>query len=301
MAKTRSIRKRIISVRNIFKITRTMERVAQSKVMKLSSRHALARSFRHEMTRLIPMALGVPLSSPQASLALAGEPLSAARPAGRVFVFCVTSNRGLCGGYNSRVIQATRARMRELDGEGREFQLGVIGKKGLAYFRFYNEPVLLSVSDADEGITFRRVEEIAKEIIDRYLLGDFSAVEVVSTRFKTKVLQEVRRTTLLPFAPAVPAAGTAAEAILPYLVEPSWAEALSGVLPMAVKTELFCMVLEAFLSEHSQRAIAMRAASDNANSMIKRLTLLYNRARQAQITNEMIEIISGSTGEGGGK
>ncbi len=304
MAKTRGIRKRIISVRNIHKITRTMERVAQSKVMKLTGRFAHARSFRHEMERLLPVALGVPLNSVEAKLKLAEMPLTAPRPAGGgVLLFCITSSRGLCGGYNSHVLAATRARMRELDAEGRQYQLAVMGKKGLSYFRFYNQPVLISVPDADEGILFSRVEEFAADIMNRFLRGAFSSVELVATRFKTKVLQEVRLTTLLPFTPAEAGAGpggapvvAAGEALQPYFVEPSRPEMLAAILPLSVNAELFCTILEAFLGEHAQRAIAMRSASDNAQSMIKRLTLQYNRARQAQITNEMIEIISGSEG-----
>ncbi len=328
MAKTRFIRKRIISVRNIYKITRTMERVAQSKVMKLTARNAHAGSFRRDIAGLLPVAFGVALDSIEAVQEMAVTPLTAPRPAGGpVLLFIVTSSRGLCGGYNSRVIHATRARMEELKKEGRRFLLAVIGKKGLAYFRFYNQPVLLSVSDADENVPFSRVDALAKDIIKRFLAGEFDAVEVVAQRFKTKAIQEVRRTTLLPYDPRViavsletargpamavasagarmglplsasqPAAALGeAQAPPPYLIEPSRQDALDALLPFAVKVELFSTILGAFLSEQAQRAIAMRSASDNAQSMIKRLTLMYNRARQAQITNEMIEIVSGSEG-----
>ncbi len=321
MAKTRFIRKRIISVRNIYKITRTMERVAQSKVMKLSARNAHAGSFRRDIAGLLPVAFGAALNSIEAVQEMAVMPLTAPRPAGGpVLLFLVTSSRGLCGGYNSRVIQATRARMDELKKEGRRYSLAVMGKKGNAYFRFYNQPVLISVSDADENVPFSRVDELAEDVIKRFLSGEFDAVEVVAQRFKTKAIQEVRRTTLLPFDPRVivaPAfsAGAAPAAVVsiettgaptpaaigtggppPYLIEPSRQEALDALLPFAVKVELFSTILGAFLSEQAQRAIAMRSASDNAQSMIKRLTLVYNRARQAQITNEMIEIVSGSEG-----
>jgi F-type H+-transporting ATPase subunit gamma len=304
MAKTRAIRKRIISVRNIHKITGTMERVAQSKVMKLSGRFAHAGDFRRMLAKLLPTVIGVPLDSVQAAQELAAIPLtaSAARPdarGGNVLLFCVTSSRGLCGGYNSRVIHAARARMAELAAEGVGTRLAVVGRKGLAYFRFYNIPVLIPVTEADENLAYGRIDGITADIVTRYLAGEFHAVEVISTRFRTKLVQEVRRETLLPFDPGAftAAAGAAQEtAVPPCLTEPAREELRDLLLSMSVKVELFCAVLEAFLSEQAQRAVAMRSASDNALSMIKRLTLLYNRARQAQITSEMIEIISGSEG-----
>jgi F-type H+-transporting ATPase subunit gamma len=287
-----------------------MERVAQSKVMKLTGRFTHARSFRRDVGRLLSVAFGVTPGTVTAAEAMAREPLSAPRPAGRVLLVCVTSNRGLCGGYNSRVIQATRARMVELAREGREPLLSVLGRKGLAYFRFYGRSVLIPVTDLDESVSFQRIDELVGDVITRYLRRDFDSVEVVSTRLKTKVLQEARRTVLLPFSPwavttglptSPPLASDAEEepttGIRPvYQVEPAPALLREFLLPLTVKADFFCTVLEALLSEHAQRAVAMRSASDNADSMIKRLTLQYNRARQAQITNEMIEIVSASEG-----
>ncbi|MGA2764530.1 MAG: ATP synthase F1 subunit gamma [Spirochaetia bacterium] len=310
MAKTREIRKRILSVRNINKITRTMEKVAQSKVMKLNARFAEAKAFRADLARLVPEALGAALGTSQAQEALANHPLTAARDRGaRVLLFVVTSSRGLCGGYNARVLQATKARMQELAGESRQASLVVMGRKGLSYFRYHNQPVEIQLPDIDENIPFLDLRQVLDEIIRRFTshaMDKVDEVEVVSTRSVNKVLQEVRVSRLLPFEFArvagVPASGPAtvrrgggAEEPL-YYVEPSRADVLSALVPMAVAVELFCSILEAMLGEQAQRSLAMRSASDNANSMTKRLTRTYNRARQAQITNEMIEIISGSEG-----
>ena len=310
MAKTREIRKRILSVRNINKITRTMEKVAQSKVMKLNARFADAKAFRADLARLMPEALGAALGTSQAQEALAANPLSAPRGKGaRVLLFVVTSSRGLCGGYNARVLQATKARMRELAGEGRQASLVVMGKKGLSYFRYHNQPVEIQLPDIDENIPFLNLRQVLDEIIRRFTsheMDKVDEVEVVSTRSVNKVLQEVRVSRLLPFEFAhvagVPASGPATvrrgggvEEPL-YYVEPSRADVLSALVPMAVAVELFCSILEAMLGEQAQRSLAMRSASDNADSMTKRLTRTYNRARQAQITSEMIEIISGSEG-----
>ncbi len=145
MAKTRQIRKRIISVRNIHKITRTMEKVAQSKAMKLSGRFDSAKSFRAQLARLLPEALGAAPGTDDAARVIAESPLGVTRTtAKRVFLFIVTSSRGLCGGYNARVIHATQARIQELSGGGKEARLAVLGRKGLAFFRYHNQPVAIA-------------------------------------------------------------------------------------------------------------------------------------------------------------
>jgi F-type H+-transporting ATPase subunit gamma len=302
MAKTREIRKRIQSVRNIHKITRTMEKVAQSKGMKLNGRYAAATAFHRHLLRLLPEALGATLGSIESAQELFVQPLGARRAVvGRVLLVCVTSSRGLCGGYNTKVIQAARARMAELRSTGAEALLAVIGRKGLAYFRYHNEEVTLPVSDVDENIPFDRLDEIATGIMKLFTGAKVDAVEIVSTRYRTRVAQEVRCAPYLPFTGTAAADGPREPTQAPdgtplYLVEPDRASVLSALLPLVLKQELFCAVLEAMLCEQSQRSVAMRSASDNADSMTKKLTRNYNRARQAQITNEMIEIISGSEG-----
>jgi len=300
MAKTRQIRKRISSVRNINKITRTMEKVAQSKIMKLNARFADAKAFRANLLRLLPEALGAALGTSPGDEALAREPLCAPRQrAQNVMLFVVTSSRGLCGGYNAKVLAATRTRMDELAREGRQASLAVLGKKGLSFFRYHGQPVEISLADIDENVPFLKLQGALDQVTRRYLAGQVNAVELVSTRYLSKVAQEVRVARLLPFefprdTAAEPARTAAGEPV--YYVEPSRADVLSALVPMAVAAELFCSVLEAMLGEQAQRSLAMRSASDNADSMTKRLTRTYNRARQAQITSEMIEIISGSEG-----
>ena len=309
MAKTREIRKRIGSVRTIRKITHTMERVAQSKSMKLTGRFDAARSFRADLLRLLPEALGAAPGTLLSTQELVRHPLGAVRlPVKRVLLFCVTSSRGLCGGYNSRVIQAVEARVAGLMGEGKEPVLAVVGRKGLAYFRYHQRAVALPVPDADENVPFARIGEVAQEIIDLYSRKEIDEVEVVSTHLRTRVQQEVSRVSLLPYRPetgtgaaAAPGPAPAGPALQPdgspvYLVEPNRPDVLAALLPLLVKAGLFCLVLEAMLCEQAQRTLAMRSASDNADAMTKKLTRTYNRARQSQITNEMIEIISGSEG-----
>jgi len=308
MAKTRQIRKRIGSVRNIHKITRTMERVAQSKGMKLTGRFASAKTYRLDLQRLLPEALGAATDSLEATQELSQQPLGMHRAQVRhVLLFCITSSRGLCDGYNAKVIQATRARMEALRTDGKEPVLAVMGKKGLAYFRYHNQPVAISIPDTDENMPYQRMDEIATQVMSLFTSAGVDAVELISTCARTKVVQEVRRVEVLPFtttffaqaadskkpAPS-PAVGPDGQAV--YLVEPTREPVLAALLPLLFKVELFCAALEAMLCEQAQRTIAMRSASDNAQAMTQTLTRTYNRARQAQITNEMIEIISGSEG-----
>lgn len=220
-------------------------------------------------------------------------------------LFVVTSSRGLCGAYNARVLQATRARMQDLSRAGMVPILAVMGKKGLSYFRYHNQPVEIAMSDADENLPFASLLEVFEQAAALYTSRSVAALELVSTRYRTKAAQEVVISKLLPFdftAAGVPAAGPAtvrrgggAEEAL-YFVEPTRRDVLAALVPLAAGVELFCAVLEAMLGEQAQRSLAMRSASDNADSMTKKLTRTYNRARQTQITSEMIEIISGSEG-----
>jgi len=293
-----------------------MERVAQSKVMKLNARMAAARAFRADLARLLPEALGAALGTSQAHEALAAIPLTAPRaaptPGSRIMLFVVTSSRGLCGAYNARVLQATRARMQDLSKAGMVPTLAVMGKKGLSYFRYHDQPVEIAMSDVDENLPFAHLGEVFEKAAALYTSRSVAALELVSTRYRSKAVQEVTISRLLPFdftAAGAPAAGPAtirrggvtstsgggAEEAL-YFVEPSRRDVLAALVPLAAGVELFCAVLEAMLGEQAQRSLAMRSASDNADSMTKRLTRTYNRVRQAQITSEMIEIISGSEG-----
>ncbi len=298
MAKTREIRKRIGSVRNIHKITHTMERVAQSKGMKLSGRITHAKDLRAGLLRLLPEALGAAPGSLEAHQEIAALPLGAERvQVKRVLLFCVTSNRGLCGGYNAKVIQAVNTRMAELSAEGREPLLAVMGRKGLAYFRYHNLPVAVPLADFDENVPFHHLDEAAQKILDMYTAKEIDGAEIISTRALTRVRHLVRREAWLPFRTiAAPGPEEGPDGKPLYLVEPDHAAVLGALVPLLLKAELFCVVLEAMVCEQAQRSIAMRSASDNADAMTKKLTRTYNRARQAQITNEMIEIISGSEG-----
>ena len=310
MAKTREIRKRIMSVRNIHKITRTMEQVAQSKGMKLTGRFdgrkGVPRGPRAAPARR-PSA--PPWAASQAPGARARTRWArAAAEVKRVLLFCVTSSRGLCGGYNARVIQATQARMEELAGEGKEAAPGGHGQEGPGVLPLpqparghlrAGRRTRTSLPQAGRGRATRSSA--------RYVAREFDAVEWSPPAYETQgpcrksaAAGSCRSSSAGRRRPPRRArrrsAGPAARrAAVPRGAGPR--RGPRGAPPArSSKVELFCAVLEAMLCEQAQRSIAMRSASDNADSMTKRLTRTYNRARQAQITNEMIEIISGSEG-----
>src|SRR5208283_4842853 len=156
-----------------------MEKVAQSKGMKLGGRFDDAKAFRRQTAGLLPEALGAPVSSLEAAQELAGHPLGAAHvEVKRVLLFCVTSSRGLCGGYNAKIIQAAKARMEALRKDGKEALLAVMGRKGLAYFRFHNQLVTLSVADSDENFPFSRLDEVMTQIGKQYAEREIDAVEI---------------------------------------------------------------------------------------------------------------------------
>lgn len=295
MPKPRLIRRRIISVRNIRKITRTMERVAQSKVMKLTGRFAHARSFRRDVGRLLSVAFGVTPGSVSAAEAMAREPLSTPRPAGRVLLVCVTSNRGLCGGYNSAVMRLANARWTVLRAQFSAVRLEVSGKRGISAFRFRGVQPDERFTHFEDRPEYQEVELLADRCLDSYRVGPLDRLEVVYTRFESHSRQKAVVETLLPLAApdeAAPEEPSPAEVQYDFL--PSAAAILDEVLPASIKVKLFKCFLDAAVSEQIARMMAMKAATENADAMISHLSISYNRARQGQITSELLEVIGGA-------
>jgi len=300
MARPRVLSKRIKSVSSIHKITKTMQWVAQSRSLKIQGKTDRLVEFAAGLERL----LGNIRES--AAAEIGGHPWCAARAVERkTALLVITSNRGLCGGYNTKILQVARERIKRLSAEGKPPFLYVTGKKGIAYFRFIGQAVDKTSVDVTETVDFPMVEPIIAELVGMFVEGKVDAVDVVSMRYRSRGSQEPMATRILPFslgqgaadpaAKAAPAAAGTASAGTP-LIEPDPARMLGGLIPLMMKARFFSLLLEAFLSEQMQRTMAMTNATENADSMIKRLTREYNRARQAQITGEMIEIIGGSEG-----
>ncbi len=282
MANLRDIRKRIASVKSTQQITKAMQMVAASKLKRAQDGVVAARPYANKMSDVL------------ASLALRTEagkhPLLQRREEKNVELIVITSDRGLCGGYNHNVIKASEQFIKEKQGEYENILLSVVGKKVRDYYRRQNKE--FSAEFLNPGtITFSYAEEIGAEVINRYVEKTTDAVYVVYTEFKSAMTQNVIVQRLLPVEPMELGED---EVAVEYIYEPSEDELLMDILPRYVYTQLFRMLLESVASEHGARMTAMDSATSNAVEMVARLTLLYNRARQAAITTELMEIVSGA-------
>jgi F-type H+-transporting ATPase subunit gamma len=287
MAKARALDKRRKSIRNIRKITRTMELIATARFKKAMDRASAATAYTKRITKLV------------ADLATTGmevsHPLLAERETVTNSVLLVlTANRGLCGGYNSNVQRAAFLRYDELRATIPNVQLEVSGKRGLAACKFRGFNVDQPYTSFDDKPTFDEVEVIANRYLDAYILGKLDRLDVAYTRFESVSRQYAVVETLLPLASldvAKPAEATTGQTQYEFM--PSAASILEEVVPTSFKVKLFKCFLDAAVSEQVARMVAMKAATDSANKLIKRLSMTYNRARQSQITGEIMEIIGG--------
>ncbi|MCU0722706.1 MAG: ATP synthase F1 subunit gamma [Planctomycetes bacterium] len=285
MAKTRDIRRRIKSVSSTTKITRTMEMVATVRSKKAQERLKGALPFCEQLTEMAGRLIG-------AGEGASTHPLFRRAPrVKRAAVLVITSDRGLCGGYNTGVLAAARAEVRRLRGEGVEVELDVTGKRGVSTLRFQGFELHKTAVGIDDRVKFGAVEPMAQEYIDRFLAGALDEVRIVSARYRSATQQKPAVSPLLPVEPPTLPAGGAHAAWFEF--HPSPEAILASLVPFEVKTSLFTRFLEAGASEQIARRLAMKAATDNAIEMMKLLRQKYNRARQSQITMELSDILGG--------
>ena len=287
-ANVREIKGRIKAVGNIERITKTMQMIATARFQSLQRRateaHAYTAKLREVVSELAA-AVGEDVSHPL---------LNAPSPkTGKRAMLVITSNRGLCGGYNSNVLRTAMKHLRDLRGDGTKVDVEVAGKKGLGYFRF-NEVIVSEYHDQIEDTpAYETVEAVARDYIQRFEAGELDAVDVVFMEFHSMSRQSPRVMQLLPMEPPKAEAGKAGPNAQ-YEFSPDPAALLSSLLPQAVKVQLFQAFNEATVSEQIARMIAMKSATDAAGKMKKRLKRDFNRARQTQITTELSEIIGGA-------
>lgn len=287
MVSARALDKRRKSVRNIRKITRTMELIATARYRKAMDRAAAATAYTRRITQIVNR------------LAAAGlevqHPLLEDRPVpenGRLLA--LTSNRGLCGGYNGAVVRTAAARQAELDGELRKVYLDVSGKRGIGALRFRGLTVDQAFTQFDDQPAFDEVDKIATRYLKQYIDGEIDRLDVVYTRFENISRQQVVVETLLPLGSLQAGEEEAdAEGAAQYEFLPSAESILEEVVPTSFKIRLFKCFLDAAVSEQIARMVAMKSATENASDIIRNLSMSYNRARQTQITGEIMEIIGG--------
>ena len=286
MAKARALDKRRKAIRNIRKITRTMELIATARFKKAMDRAHAATAYTRRMTQLV------------ADLANSGlevkHPLLEGREkTDRAVLLVLSANRGLCGGYNGNVQRAAFGRYAELKQQVPDVRLEISGKRGLAAARFRHLSVAQSFTHFEDKPSFEQVEVVANRFLESYNTGALDRLDVAYMRFENVSRQSVAVETLLPLGNLAgpQAAGDATALEFEFL--PSAESILEEVVPTSFKVKLFKCFLDAAVSEQVARMVAMKAATKSAGDRIRQLSMQYNRARQSQITGEIMEIIGG--------
>jgi len=284
MAKGRELKGRIKSVENTRKITRTMEMVATSKMKRAQDRVVAARPY--------AMALGEVLSrlySPE--LAERFPLLRQPARQRRVAVLLLTSNRGLAGAFNANLIKEARARVAELEARGAQVDLHVVGRKGIGFFKYVNRAMLTQRTDITDRPTADDASSLVEGLMQDFIAGTLDGVYVVYAQFRSALSTPPTTTQVLPVQPP---AKTDAGMQRDYLLYPSAEELLTELLPSYVRNSVYRALAETAAAEQGARRTAMKSATDNASEMLNLLKRTYNRARQAQITQEIAEIVGGA-------
>jgi F-type H+-transporting ATPase subunit gamma len=282
MAKGRELKGRIKTVENTRKITRTMEMVATSKMKRAQDRVQAARPYALSLAEVI-----AGLYSPELAerFPLLRQPAKVTRAA----VILLTSNRGLAGGFNSNLIKESRNLLRRLDDQGVETQLHIVGKKGLGYFKYIGRPITSSRIDITDRPTAENARELVNDLIDQFVTDRVDAVYVVYAKFNSALSTPPTAEQILPVTPPQ-TKGPRPD----YLLHPSAEAILTELLPLYVRNAMYRALVETVAGEQSARRTAMKNATDNAGDILNVLRRTYNRARQAQITQEIAEIVGGS-------
>jgi F-type H+-transporting ATPase subunit gamma len=294
MANLRALVKRRKAVRNIRKITKTMELIATARFKKALDRATEAEAYTRKIAEL-----AADLSKNAGEVS---HPLLATRPVRKSLLLVITSNRGLCGGYNGSILREAMPTVRQLRDAGIPFDLEASGKRGITFFRFQGIPRAKEYVNFEDKPTFAEVDAVATRYIDLFISGQVDQIQVAYMRFESAARQTPVVETLLPLSSmatesrrgeAAPQAAAAGPRI-DYEFMPDAAEILDELVPAAFKARLFKCFLDAAVSEQIARRVAMKAATENAGDLIKDITRLYNRTRQANITKEISELIAGS-------
>src|SRR3989338_5011704 len=289
MASLKDIRRRIGSVKNTQQITKAMKMIAAVKLRKAQDQILAARPYAHELIEVISnLALHVKGGEGR------HHPLLVQRRPNRVRLIVVTSDRGLCGSYNSNIIRRAEKFLQEKKDTFRELKVSFMGRKGHEYFkkRLSSEVLDKFYPDVMARPSFEKAAAIANEVMEEFLKEKLDHVYFIYNEFKSALTQKVVLETLLPARPSKEVSSDFQK--VDYLYEPSRKEVLGALLPKHVRIQVYRILLEAISSEHGARMTSMDSATSNAGEMISKLTLQANRVRQAAITTELMEIVSGA-------
>ena len=283
----RALRNRIRSVQSTKKITRAMELIAASRIVKAQARVAAARPYSEQITEVIRnlAAAGAGTSSPLL------VPREDVRTVGYIVI---AADRGLAGGYNSGVIRQAERSLQEDVRKGRDYRLFLVGKKAINYFRFRGYRIDNQFFGFSDNPTYENAREVAAAVVSQFESGEVDQVQLVYTQFLSVATQVVRERRFLPMEAEALTGAEGSGPSADYEFEPGPAAILEQIVPRYVESRLFAALLDAAASEHVARQRAMKSATDNADELIKVLTRSMNRARQDAITTELIEIASGA-------
>jgi F-type H+-transporting ATPase subunit gamma len=284
------LKRRIRSVRNTQQITRAMKFVAAARLRRAQERALALRPYAHGLTAMVrSVASRVPESA---------HPLLAQREEKRVLVLVVSGERGLCGAFNANVVRRAIEFLRARPAPGNA-EVIALGRKGRDALRKQRWTIAAEYVDIGARVQSERAAEIAKTVKQRYASGDIDAVYILFNEFKSVLAQILRLEKLLPIAPEAPAAESATGAVpVDYLYEQPAGELLERLLPRYVEAQIYRALAESAAAEHAARMTAMDSATNNARELIDKLTLYMNKVRQAAITKEIIEVVSGAASAG---
>lgn len=281
MANLKEIRNRISSIASTMQITSAMKMVSAAKLKKAQDAITAMRPYADKLTELLQN-LSANLDD------AAGGIYANERDVNKVLIVAITSNRGLCGGFNSSIIKEIN-KIVENKYKDKEVSLYTIGKKGNDILAKSNT-IFVNNDDIFDDLTFANVATIAEELMHEFTEGSFDKIEIVYNKFKNAATQTVTNEQFLPLVKS----DNVDSSIADYLYEPSKKEIIKGLIPKSLKTQLYKSIRDSFASEHGARMTAMHKATDNANELRGELLLQYNKARQAAITNEILEIVGGA-------
>jgi F-type H+-transporting ATPase subunit gamma len=286
MAKGRELKGRIKSVENTRKITRTMEMVATSKMKRAQDRVVAARPYANALTDVISSLYSSDLAE---RFPLLRQPAKQER----VALVLLTSNRGLAGAFNANLIKEARARLVELEGRGVKVDVHVVGKKGLGYFKYVGRALATQRTEITDRPTATDAADIVEQLMADYISGKLDGVYVVYSKFNSVLSTPPTTQQVLPVTPPAKKEGGAG-AQKDYLLFPNAEAILTELLPSYVRNAMYRALVETVAGEQAARRTAMKNATDNAGDMLNVLRRTYNRARQAQITQEIAEIVGGA-------
>jgi len=287
MGKARALVKRLKAVRNIRKITRTMELIATGRFKRAMDRATEAAEYTRKISEIV------------ADLSLANlefqHPLLESREEEKKSILLVlTSNSGMCGGYNAGVLRQATRRLQAADASGTELDLEVSGKRGIKYFQFKKRELAQVYTHFEDKPSFEEVDELANRYVELFCSCQLDRLDIAYTRFESSSRQQAVCENLLPIGSLGGDDAAAELSGIEYEFLPSAREILEEIVPAAFRSRLFKCFLDAAVSEQIARMVAMKAATENADEMIGTLSQQYNRARQAQITSELSEIVGGA-------